>query len=205
MIHVMRRNWLKDKFILRNVSEQNKNFLTSCLPIIEIEPIISQARPCWRGNGLIFIIWLLSRCQWTEDYLVRVKVDPDFEWGGEAAEGGMGRAWRRGRPDVAAYPWHPSDGGGGGGCSLQGSDLKIISLTSLVSLDGIEGGHPSTLRPYAGLLCGVIRWGANTIWGLDGGGGEFWAVADWAVAPGPPDADVVILVTQMGLRGSDGP
>ena len=30
------------------------------------------------------------------------------------------------------------------------------------------------------------------------------AVADGAVAPGPPDADVVILVTQMGLRGGNG-
>ena len=62
------------------------------MPIIEIEPIISKTSPCRCGYGIILAICLFGRCRWTEDYLVRVKVDPDFEWGCKAAEGGVGRA-----------------------------------------------------------------------------------------------------------------
>ena len=44
---------------------------------------------------------------------------------------------------------------------------------------------------------------AHPIRGLDSDGGDVGAVADGAVAPGPPDADVVILATQMGLGCGD--
>ena len=38
---------------------------------------------------------------------------------------------------------------------------------------------------------------------LGGGGGDVGAVADGAVAPVPSDADVIILVRKMGLRGGN--
>ena len=139
-----------------------------------------------------------------EDCLISVKVDPDFKRGGEAAGGGVGRAWRRGCPEGAADPWHPSDGGGGGGRSLQGGDLEIISQTDLACLSGAEGGHPGALRSDIGFLRGVIRRDSDTIRGRGGGVWYDRAVADRAVAPGPPEADVIILVTQMGLGCGDG-
>ena len=109
-----------------------------------------------------------------------------------------------GGPEVAAHSGHSSDGGGGGGGGLQGGDLQVVSEGNLGRLDGIESGHPCALRPDGGGLGGVHRGAADTIRGLDGGGGDVGAVADGAVAPGPPDADVIILVTQVSLRRRDG-
>lgn len=140
------------------------------MPIIEIESIITETSSCRRGYKLILVIGLFSRCQWTEDCLISVKVDPDFERGGEAAGGGVGRAVLRGGPEGAADPRHPGDGGGGGGRSLQGGDLEIISKTHLLCLSGAEGGHPGALRSNIGFLRGVIRRDSDTIRGRDGGG-----------------------------------
>ena len=115
----------------------------------------------------------------------------------------MGRAGGGGGPERAADPRHPGDGCGGGGRRLQSGDLEIVSETFLVSLNCVEGGHSSALGPDIGFLRGIIRRGSDTIRGRDGGGGDVGAVADGAIAPGPPDADVIILVTQMGLGGGD--
>ena len=131
-------------------------------------------------------------------------MDPDLEGGGEAAGGGMGGGGRRGRPEVAAHSGHSSNGGGGGGVGLQGGDLQVVSEGNLGRLDGIESGHPCALRPDVGSLGGLNGGASETIRGLDGGGGDVGAVADGAVAPGPPDADVIILVTQVSLRRRDG-
>ena len=134
-----------------------------------------------------------------EEGVVLIKVDPDLEGGGEAAGCAVSRGPRRGGPEVTTHSRHSRDCCGGGGGSLQGGDLKIVSIGHLAALDGIEGGHPGALRPNGGSL-GWLNGGAtNPVGGLDGGGGDVGAVADGAVAPGPPDADVVILVTQMGL------
>ena len=52
-----------------------------------------------RGHKLILIIRLFSSRQRREDSLIAVKVNPDFERGGEAAGGGVGRARRGGGPE----------------------------------------------------------------------------------------------------------
>ena len=169
-----------------------------------MESRISQASPLRGGIKLIFTIRLLGRRQWMEHRLVGVKVDPDLEGGGEAADGGVGGGGRRGRQEAAAHSGHPGDGGGGGGGGLQGGDLQVVPEPHLHGLVGVEGGHPGALRPDGGGLGGVIGRGADTVRGLDRGGGDVGAVADGAVAPGPPDADVIILVTQVSLRRCDG-
>ena len=104
-----------------------------------------------------------------------------------------------GGPEVAAHSGHSSDGGGGGGGGLQGGDLQVVPVAHLVCLGGAEGGHPGTNRAHRGGLGGVQGRAADTIRGLGRGGVDVGAVADGAVAPGPPDADVIILVTQMGI------
>ena len=106
---------------------------------------------------------------------------------------------RRGGQEGPAHSGHSRDGGGGGGGGLQRGDLQVVPEPHLHGLVGVEGGHPGALRPDGGGLGGVVGRGADTIRGLDGGGGDVGAVADGAVAPGPPDADVIILVTQMGI------
>ena len=139
-----------------------------------------------------------------EHDLVRVEVDPDLEGRGEAAGGGVGGPCGGRSPEVAADPGDSVDVSGGGGGGLQGGDLQIVSEGNLGRLNGIESGHPCALRPDGGGLGGVHGGAADTIRGLDGGGGDVGAVAHGAVAPGPPDADVIILVSQVSLRRRDG-
>ena len=93
---------------------------------------------------------------------------------------------------------------GGGGRILERGDLEVVSIRHLATLGGAEGGHPGTNRAHRGGLGGVQGRAADTIRGLGGGGGDVGAVADGAVAPGPPDADVIILVSQVSLRRRDG-
>ena len=102
-------------------------------------------------------------------------------------------------PEVAADPGDPVDVSGGGGGGLQGGDLQVVSVSDLTTLGGAEGGHPGTHGAHRGGLGGVQGRAADTIRGLGRGGVDVGAVADGAVAPGPPDADVIILVTQMGI------
>ena len=126
-------------------------------------------------------------------------MDPDLEGGGEAAGGGMGGGGRRGRPEVAAHSGHSSDGGGGGGGGLQGGDLQVVSVGDLAPLGGAEGAQFGALSANGGSL-GRLNGGApEAIRGLGGGGGDVGAVADGVVAPVPLYADVVILVTKLGL------
>ena len=137
-----------------------------------------------------------------EQGVVLVEVDPNLEGGGKAAGSGVGGGPCGGGPEVAAHSGHSSDGGGGGGGGLQGGDLQVVSVGNLVPLDGIYSGHPGALRPDVGSLGGLNGGASDTIRGLrcsDEG-----AVADGAVAPGPPDADVIILVSQVSLRRRDG-
>ena len=119
---------------------------------------------------MIFTIRLLGRRQWMEHCLVGVKVDPDLEGCGEAADGGVGGGGRRGRQEAAAHSGHPGDGGGGGGGGLQRGDLQVVPEPHLHGLVGVEGGHPGALRPDGGGLGGVGGRGADTVRGLDRGG-----------------------------------
>ena len=176
--------------------------LASCLPVVEIEPSVANARSSWRG--VILRVSDGRAAHRGEQGVVLVKVDPDLEGGGEAAGGGVGRGGGGGSPEVAAHTGHPGDGGRGGGGGLERGDLKIVSISHLVTLSGAEGGHPGALRANGRCLGGLDGWATHPIRGLDGGGGDVGAVADWAVAPGPPDADVIILVTQMSLGCGDG-
>ena len=138
-----------------------------------------------------------------EHRVVLIKVDPDLEGGGEAAGGAVSRGPRGCGPEVATHARHSSDCCRGGGGGLQGGDLKIVSIGHLAALDGIEGGHPGALGPNIVGLGRLNGGAAHPIRGLDSDGGDVGAVADGAVAPGPPDADVVILATQMGLGCGD--
>ena len=139
-----------------------------------------------------------------EHGLVLIKVDPDLEGCGEAADRGVSRASSGDRQEVATNSRNSGDCGRGGGVVLEGGNLEIVSERHLVIIDGIEGCHPGADGAHRGGLGGLHGGGADPIRGLGGGGGDVGAVADRAVAPGPPDADVVILVTQMGLGGGDG-
>ena len=134
-----------------------------------------------------------------EHGLILIKVDPDLEGGGEAADRGVSRARSGDGQEVATNSGNSGDCGRGGGVVLEGGNLKIVSEGHLVIIDGTEGGHPGADGAHRGGLDGLNRGGADPIRGLGGGGGDLGAVADGAVAPGPPDADVVILVTKMGL------
>ena len=175
MIHVMKQFLFLQSKIERNDSI---NCLTGCLKIIEIESVVAKTSPRRRGHELILIVGLFSCRQRIKYSLIAVKVNPDFERGGEAAGGGVGRAGGGGGPEGAADPRHPGDGGGGGGRGLQSGDLEIISETFLTCLRAAEGGHPGALGPDIGFLCGVIRRGSDTIRGRDGGGGDDRTVAD---------------------------
>ena len=139
-----------------------------------------------------------------EHDLISIKVDPNLEGLGEAAGGGVGCSCGGPRPEVAADPGDSVDLSGGGGGGLQGSDLQVVSVGDQGRLAGIDGGHTSTHGAHSGGLGGVQGRGADTIRGLGGGRGDVGAVADGAVAPGPPDADVIILVSQVSLRRRDG-
>ena len=130
-----------------------------------------------------------------EHDLITIKVDPDLEGLGEAAGGGVGGPCGGRSPEVAADPGDSVDLGGGGGGGLQGGDLQVVSVGDQGRLAGIDGGHTSTHGAHSGGLGGVQGRGADTIRGLGGGGGDVGAVADGAVAPVPPYADVIILVT----------
>ena len=130
-------------------------------------------------------------------------MDPDLEGGGEATGGGVGRGRSGDGPEVAAYSRHTVDVSRGGGVVLEGGDLEIVTIGHLTALGGAEGGDASAHRADRGGLGGIQGGAANPVRGLDGGGGDVGAVADRAVAPGAPQADVIILVTQMSLRTGD--
>ena len=109
-----------------------------------------------------------------------------------------------GGPEVAAHSGHSSDGGGGGGGGLQGGDLQVVSVGDLAPLGGAEGAQFGALSANGGSL-GRLNGGApDAIRGLGGGGGDVGAVADGVVAPVPLYADVVILVTKVGLGSGNG-
>ena len=103
-----------------------------------------------------------------EQGVILIKVDPDLEGGEEAASGAVSRGPRGGGPEVATNSRH-SDGWRGGGGSLQGGDLKIVSKGHLAALDGIKGGHPGALRPNVGGLGWLNGGAAHPIRGLGGG------------------------------------
>ena len=132
---------------------------------------------------------------WRPHHIILVKVDSDLEGLGEAAGGGVSCSCGGGRPEVAADPGDSVDLSGCGWGGLQGSDLQVVSVGDQGRLAGIDGGHTSTHGAHSGGLGGVQGRGADTIRGLGGGRGDVRAVADGAVAPVPPYADVVILVT----------
>ena len=76
-----------------------------------------------------------------EHGLVLIKVDPDLEGGGEAADGGVSRARGGDGQEVATNSGHTGNGCRGGWGVLEGGDLKIISESHLVIINGVEGGH----------------------------------------------------------------
>ena len=113
-----------------------------------------------------------------EHGLVLIKVDPDLKGGGEAADGGVSRARGGYSQEVATNSGHSGDGCRGGRGVLEGGDLKIVSESHLVIIDGIEGGDTSADGAHRGSLGGLNRGGADPIRGLGGGGGDVGAVAD---------------------------
>ena len=177
--------------------------LTGSLPVVEIEAGVSNTGPP-AGGGVLRVSQGGGRGHGGEDDLVRVKVDPDLEGGGVAAGGGVGSGGRGGGPEVAADSRHPVDVSRGGRGVLESSDLEIVTIGDLAALGGAEGGDAGAHGADRGGLGGVQGGAAHPVRGLGGGRGDVGAVADVAVAPGPPQADVVILVTQMGLRTGDG-
>ena len=113
-----------------------------------------------------------------EHSLILIKVDPDLEGGCEAADGGVSRARGGDGQEVATNSGHSGDCCRGGWGVLEGGDLKIISESHLVIIDGIEGGHSGADGANRGGLGGLHGGGADPIRGLDGGGGDVGAVAD---------------------------
>ena len=98
-----------------------------------------------------------------EHSLVLIKVDPDLERGGEAADGGVSRARRGYSQEVSTNSGHSSNCCRGGGGVLEGSDLKIVTESHLVIIDGIEGGDTSADGAHRGGLGGLNRGGADPI------------------------------------------
>ena len=82
-------------------------------------------------------------------------------------------------------------------------DLKIISVPGPSRRRKTRhNGHPSAGRPHRVSLGSRNAAGAEAVRraGASGGGDDGRGVADRAVASGSPDADVVVLVHQVGLR-----
>ena len=113
-----------------------------------------------------------------EHGLVLIKVDPDLEGGGEAADRGVSRARGGDGQEVATNSGHSGDGCRGGGGVLEGGDFKIVSEGHLVIIDGIEGGDTSADGANGRGLGGLHGGGADPIRGLDGDGSDVGAVAD---------------------------
>ena len=85
-------------------------------------------------------------------------------------------------------------------------DLKIISVPgSSRGRSAPRDGDPSAGRPHRVSLGARNAAGAEAVRraGAGGGGDDGRGVADRAVASGSPDADVVLLVDQMGVTGGD--
>ena len=169
------------------------------MPVIEPEARVTVAGALGGGRGVLRVRQGRGGGHGAEHGLIRVKVDADLEGDGVGAGGGVGRGGGGGAPEVAADPRHAGDFGGGAGGGLERHDLKIVSFRNLGALGGTEGGYPAAHGSHSGCLGGVQGRAADTIRGLGRGGVDVGAVADGAVAPGPPDADVIILVTQMGI------
>ena len=136
--------------------------------------------------------------------LVSVKVDSDLEGRGVAARSGVGRGGGGAAPVVAADPGHPGDCGRGPGGGLQRHNLQVVPVGNCGALDGVDAGDAGAHAAHGGRLRRVQGGAPHPVGGLGGGGHDVGAVADCAVAPGPSDADVIILVTQMGLRSVQG-
>ena len=131
-------------------------------------------------------------------------MDSDLEGRGVAARRGLGRGGGGAAPVVAADPGHPGDGGRGPGGGLQRHNLQVVPVGHSGSLYCVDAGYACAHAAHGGRL-GRVQGGApHPEGGLGGGVSDVGAVADCAVAPGPPDADVIILVTLMSLRGVQG-
>ena len=173
------------------------------MPVIEPEARVTVAGALGGGRGVLRVRQGRGGSHGAEHGLIRVKVDADLEGDGVGAGGGVGRGGGGGAPEVAADPRHAGDFGGGAGGGLERHDLKIVSFRDLGALGGTEGGYPGAHGSHSGCLGGVQGRAADTIRGLGRGGVDVGAVADGAVAPVPSDADVIILVRKMGLRGGN--
>ena len=85
-------------------------------------------------------------------------------------------------------------------------DLKIISVPGPSRRRSApRNGDPGAGRPHRVRLGSRNAAGAEAVRraGAGGGGDDRRGVADRAVASGSPDADVVLLVHQVGLTGGD--
>ena len=71
---------------------------------------------------------------------------------------------------------------------------------------GVNGGHPRACWTVGIRHGGSQSTAAQTEGGggCGGGGGDGRVIADGAVAPGSPDADVIVLVCQVILGGGHG-
>ena len=181
-----------------NIIHFENETLAGWLPVVEVKACVANSWPAASG-GILRVGEGRGGGHRGEDNLICVKVDANLEWGGIAAGGGVGSGSGGSGPEVATDSWDTIDVSRGCGGVLERSNLKIISIGHLWALSWAESGDACTHRAHRGSL-GRVQGGApNPIRGLSGGGGDVGAVADWAVAPGSPDTDVIILVTQMSL------
>ena len=128
----------------------------------------------------------------------------DLEGDGVAACGGLGGGGGGAAPVAPADPRHARDGGRGSGRGLKADNLEVVPVGDGGSFDGVDGGDARAHGAHGGCLGGVEGGAPHPVGGLGGGGGDVGVIADGAVAPGPPDADVVVLVTQMSLTRVQG-
>ena len=92
------------------------------------------------------------------------------------------------------------DDGGRAGGDLHGHDLQVIPQPNIARLGGGEDGVSSDIRANSSLSVGGHGIRPHTIAGpCRIGSNDVRVIADRAVASGAAEADVVVLVGEVGL------
>ena len=82
---------------------------------------------------------------------------------------------------------------------MEAGDVQIVSEAGHCRGGGAQAGHSGTIRPHGRCLRCGHRPGTHSERDGGRGGVDLRGVADGAVAPRPPDADVVVLAGQVVL------
>ena len=170
----------------------------SVLPVGHVEPAVPETGPSG-GSGVVLKGVSGGGSGRSSDGVVGIKVDTNLEWCCPRAGCSMSSSHRPSEEDPADPVVAEGPGGPDGG--LEGCDVQVVSQTDIVSGYSGECGHSCAGRPDGSCLDSGDTSSTEAVGGCSssGGGDDLGGVADRAVAPGPPDTDVVELAGQVIL------